>query len=409
MTRSHLLCCVLLLPACTTAPASTPDSASTSDAGSDADGSSSSAASEATTNAPSDSSGAPDDSPSGSERWRSTLGPGRAAAVAVAQDDHSVVVGTDDPFGGRAWAIAVDPDGAVQWKRVLAQPDGHAQYNDVAIAPSGDVWVVGYRARSILGPAYSIVLERLDPGTGDVVFADPGQDVDLPANSGAALESIVVLDDGPLVAGMRIDDATGEARPTLWRYDHDGVLAWATSWPVHGVAYDVAVAGDVAIVVGATLDGSDPVGAWAGIAALDDGQASQPSLPSGRAELRLAVRGDDEAVWAIGSSFGKNEHGFDAELGGMFSIAVSGELGAAVELPAQLRGAALREGGELVVVDDDGRVRGIALDATITWELDDSIAVRLTNADALAIASDGDVLVAGGFDTMELAKIAPPA
>jgi outer membrane protein assembly factor BamB len=370
----------------------------------------------------SSSSGASDEPAQAEELWRQDLGTGFASAVIGTPDGGAVVVGTDDPFEGRALAVRVDGDGEVLWTRTLAPVGEHAEFSDVAIAADGAVWVAGYRGwESSISFSRSMVVERLDDATGDVLWEEPGIDLDGLVSPSHDLFAILAVEDGVLVAGQE-SDADGVAHPLVRRYAGDGTVLWS-GWPAEeGRAHDLARIGDNVLAVGMLFeygDESEPIEAWATMLDLDGQYVATPEVPGGSGDLVLALSLPEHGALALGQRYVEDDHGFDDEIGWMLPLGFTGNAGTPMQLPGDLGGAVVRPtdelvpGGELtpsgeLVVAYGENVAAYDFEGTRIWELEDTPSISTNYSDAVALAADGNVFVAGGFEELQLAKIAAP-
>jgi hypothetical protein len=362
-----------------------------------------------TTGDESSSSGTTEVPPRAEELWRRTLGTGFASAVVGTPDGGAVVVGTDDPFEGRALAVRVDGDGEVMWTRTLAPVGEHAEYDDVAIAEDGAVWVAGFRGwQSSIAFSRSMVVERLDDATGEVLWAEPGIQLDGFVAPSHDVFAILAIADGVLVAGQEADPK-GVTHPMVRRYAADGSILWSGSAADEGRVHDLARVGDSVLAVGTRFEAGDEsqlIGPWAALFDLDGEFVASPDVPGGSADLLLALS-LEQGVLALGHRYVEDDHGFPGEIGWMLPLGEHGNAGTAVQLPGDLGGAVATPNGELVIAYGE-HVAAYDLQGTLLWELDDTPSMSTNFSDALALSADGNLFVAGGFEELQLAKIAAP-
>jgi len=168
--------------------------------------------------------------------WLETYGgdrPSRATCVAATGDGGAVVGGATVAAGTdteRGWVVAVDADGAVRWERSFSGTRGVAR--SVAVAPNGDVLVVGRAQSGLTGVEGWLVRVTAD---GDPVYRRTvGRDLQV------ALNAVVVRDGTPLVAGLasrrgnRGDGLLATVTPSgaladRRRYDLDGLATGVTA------------------------------------------------------------------------------------------------------------------------------------------------------------------------------------
>lgn len=348
--------------------------------------------------------------PQGEEVWRRVLMQGHAMSVAGTADGGAIVVGTDDRERGRGFAVRVDAEGDTLWSRTLAPQGEHASYQDVAIAADGSIWIAGFRSwDNALFARRSMVLERLDDATGEVLWEDPGLEIDGSFGSSNELHAVLAIEGGVLVGGGELSATeTIGRKPMVRRYEDDGTVAWSGGIQETGRTTDLALLDDdTLLVVGAHFESSndgEPLEPWALVMNLDGEGIAAPRMPPGRADFTIAVASPDLGGFALGERY--QEEPFRDEDGWMQPIAADGSLGAPVELPDYLAGAAITDDGALVV-SHRTNVDAYDLEGTLLWTVEDTV-TTVNTPHALALAADGTVFTAGGIDAVELAKVAAP-
>ncbi len=187
--------------------------------------------------------------------WAKTYGPGVAKAVAVDKNGDIIVVGERE---GDGFVARLDRDGNVKWFKTYGG-DKDDEFNDVKIAPNGDIIVAG-ETKSFGAGSYDIWVLRLD-SNGNVKWQKTygGSNWDL-ANA------IAIAPNGDIiVTGWTESFGAGSADVWVLRLDENGNVKWQKTYggKYNDWAKAVAVAenGDV-IVAGYTSSFGDSGDVW---------------------------------------------------------------------------------------------------------------------------------------------------
>jgi hypothetical protein len=339
----------------------------------------------------------------------------RAEGVAVAPDGSSYIVGQTPNFGTGAengnsdlFLVKYAPDGTIAWQRTYGLgPTGFNNFGmDVEVAPDGTVWITGALQFSDLLLAQfdadgNLLSERRVVGNGTPRALD------------------IAADGSIYVTGIDVS-GTGLADAFVMKSAPDGTPTWTRRWGVadrFAIGVDVAagsdgtvhIAGDIdneAFLVSFDADGDlvwertwragsiQDFSSGQGVAVGPDGGVylTGTALVSGVAQNAMLVKfaPDGSVVW--------ERTWLERDVSNAFGIAV-GPAGT-VSITGNVVSFKNADDDNAFVVEFDagGRVRQAA-----TWgavnrnaDPDDPATVSDQLAQAIAVADDGSVFVAGG-------------
>ncbi len=186
----------------------------------------------------------------GSVVWAKTYGGTKddeATAVALAPNGDIIVVGYTYSFGagdGDVWVLRLDADGNVKWQKTYGGKY-RDEANAVALAPNGDIIVAGWTDSFRAGYADAWVL-RLD-SEGNVKWQK--------AYGGSYYDGAYAVALAPngdiIVAGWTLSFGAGGSNVWVLRLDENGNIRWQKTYGGSGddEAYAVAVANNGDIIV----------------------------------------------------------------------------------------------------------------------------------------------------------------
>jgi hypothetical protein len=198
--------------------------------------------------------------PSGMRRWVTAIGssePEIPAAIAASVSGGAVAVGSVYPAGSRF------SDMQVMWFDVDGRDYRTRAYGDtlwdeargVAVAPDGDIVVVGTKSSDLGNDASVLRLDTLGQGRWQRTFGFDGSDV--------AAAVAVTIDGDLLVAGSSSTPGSAAQDLYLIRTDPDGFRRWERLYGASGVDWGTAIATsavDAGVLVAGASDRGDSSG-----------------------------------------------------------------------------------------------------------------------------------------------------
>ncbi|KUH33811.1 hypothetical protein APY94_04625 [Thermococcus celericrescens] len=248
----------------------------------------------------------------GTVKWQKTYGGSDwegAYAVAVAPNGDIVVVGYTYGFNtrnGDMWVLRLDENGTVKWEKTYGEFSFDRGYGVVIDENSGDILIAGY-SYSTIGSIDAWVLRLDENGTVKWQKTYGGSDID-------GARAIALADNGDIIVA-------GFYGATDWRYngadlwvfklDGDGTLKWQKVYGGNGKdeAYGVALTDNGDVIVAGYTDSFGAGGKDAWILGLngDDGSVKWQKTYGGSGDDEahaVAIENGDVIVVGYTESFG---------------------------------------------------------------------------------------------------------